>query len=240
MNAKKFNSKYETDKDEMEKYIHSLFAKLESNPDAQILHNGFYLWCSREIFNPEILFIGINPGNGDKNLKKKVDFEPGKSHDYGDYLQNDYRFDLAEETCAVFELAGMNRNKQIDFFNNNTVKINLYSIVTNNAKDIDRCLNIIGSNKEFKTRSVDFMWSLIEALSPKIIVAEGTGVFYKILDALRWDEIDKTEETVWQEGVGEFTILKSGIPVIGYQRLFSRITNKEGLAKLLKPRIKVI
>lgn len=50
-------------------------------------YNGFYVWDSKILQNPKIMFIGINPGNGNpENDVKKVITKPCQQMSYLEYL----------------------------------------------------------------------------------------------------------------------------------------------------------
>ena len=63
---------YNNWKNDIANKLASLKTKIDQNEIAKSLYGGFYVWDSKFIENPEIMFIGINPGNGNPNNSGKV------------------------------------------------------------------------------------------------------------------------------------------------------------------------
>ena len=104
---KNFRSEKETIKLIDSLRVESLKIKIDKNEIAKSLYGGFYVWDSKFIENPEIMFIGINPGNGNPNNSGKIVTEPEQQISYMEFLdgEND-SYTLAKETIKSFEMAG--------------------------------------------------------------------------------------------------------------------------------------
>ena len=64
--------------------------KLDKNEQSKSLYHGFYIWDSKFIEEPEIMFIGINPGNGNPfNDRSKIEVKPCFQMSYLEYLDGD-------------------------------------------------------------------------------------------------------------------------------------------------------
>src|SRR5690606_11171212 len=81
--------------DEMQSYLQDVMVKLDANGAAEN-YNGFYLWGSKYVQNPDIMFIGINPGAGDEGRKvnRRIDLEPRQMHNYVEYP----KYEIADQT----------------------------------------------------------------------------------------------------------------------------------------------
>ena len=78
--------------------------------------------------SPPFLFIGINPGDEQKeNEKPKEDLDPCDGFEYTNALEYGYDYRLAKQTRDLFEKAGM-----IDCLEK-SVKTNVYYFATSNV-----------------------------------------------------------------------------------------------------------
>lgn len=208
--------------------------QIDQNDIAKSLYGGFYVWDSKYLENPEIMFIGINPGNGNPNNYGQIVTEPAHQISYMEYLDGEnpsYR--LAIETITSFEMAGYSLSQTRELLNEKSIKTNFYYLITKNQKDISKCLNQLKDDSFTSFWKQSYMWTgkLIELTKPKVIICEGKSVFDTIKD---YDDI---VEFSWKNGCGYY-IRPSGQVIIGYSRIFSNIKNKEGFSKLIKQFIK--
>jgi len=206
--------------------------KIDKNELSKSLYGGFYIWDSKFIQNPEIMFIGINPGDGNPANNGSINFEPAKQMSYLEYLdleEPNLTYTLARETIDVFEKSGLTREQIIDILNNQSVKTNFHYIITKNQPDIKKCFNLIEPNgfKNYWLQSYNWTGDLINIIKPKMIICEGKGVFDEIKDYEDFTELE------WKDGCG-FLKRVDGVEVIGYSRTFSNIKNKNRLAELIK------
>ena len=216
-------------KNDISTKLASLKAEIDKNQIAKSLYGGFYVWDSKQIENPEIMFIGINPGNGNPNNSGEIVTEPENQISYLEFMdgEND-KYTLAKETILVFEMAGYEANEIRELLNNKSIKTNFYYLITTNQNDIKKCVNQLEnySFNDFWKQSYEWTGQLIELAKPKVIICEGKSVFDTIQD---YDDI---KETKWQNDCG-YLIRPNGQIIIGYNRIFSNIKNKEELSELI-------
>jgi len=214
--------------------LNDLKSKIDNNDKAKALYGGFYIWDSKLIENPEIMFIGINPGNGNPNNHGQIVTDQASQMSYLEYLDGENpSFKLAKETVVSFEMAGFSISEIIDLFNEKSIKTNFHYIITNDHKDIGRCMNLLEnySSSEFWKKSYEWTGQLIGICNPKVIICEGRSVFDYIMD------FDDVTENEWKDDCG-YLIRPNGQVIIGYARTFSNIKNKPALAELIKRFIK--
>jgi len=105
----------------------ALKIKINSNEIAKSLYGGFYVWDSKFIENPEIMFIGINPGNGNPNNSGKIVTEPENQISYLEFMDGENpNYRLAKETIKAFELAGYSISEIRKILNEKSIKTNFY------------------------------------------------------------------------------------------------------------------
>ncbi|MBX7205282.1 MAG: hypothetical protein K1X81_07640 [Bacteroidia bacterium] len=224
---------------EVQKYLQSLEIALNSNSEAKEIYKGFFVWDSKFIDNPKVMFVGINPGTGNPNQKKEINVEPCESLSYCEYLIGENNtYTLARETANVFkELIQPNDNESLThFFNTRCTKTNFFYLATTKETDIKpfiKLLNGLGiSFHNFFEKSADFTMSLIKICKPEIVLCEGKSVFdYIVRDCYGADNTLIT----WKNSVGMFKDIENSITYVGYSRRYSGIRNKKELITLLKP-----
>lgn len=217
--------------EKVQSYLENLNQEILKNETATELCFGYYAFDSKLIFEPEIMFIGINPGKGNGLKKDRIKILPDSDDriSYLDVFDEGYRYPLAEETVKLFKLVGLSDDEIIEKLDNKCVKTNLFYIATNSEKEIKECLNAIGKYSEFFKKSGEFTIELINILKPKIVIFEGKSAYENIISTFY--EIDNS----WKEGIGYIPTNGSNPTYIGYQRMMSRISSdKEELAKLIK------
>lgn len=221
---------YENWNNDVEETLRELKAKIDQNETAKSLYGGFYVWDSKFIENPEIMFIGINPGNGNPNNSGKIITKPEHQISYMEFLDGEnptYR--LAIETVKLFQMVGYSISEIRKLLNEKSIKTNFYYLITKNQNDIKKCINQIDgySFGDYWKKSYEWTGKLIDLTNPKVIICEGKSVFDTIKD---YDEISEFE---WKNSCGYY-IRPNGQVIIGYSRIFSNIKNKEGVSELIK------
>jgi len=212
----------------------ALKIKINSNEIAKSLYGGFYVWDSKFIENPEIMFIGINPGNGNPNNSGKIVTEPENQISYLEFMDGENpNYRLAKETIKAFELAGYSIPEIRKILNEKSIKTNFYYLITKNQTDISKCINQLQnySFNDFWQQSYKWTGQLIELTEPKVIICEGKSVFDTVKD---YDDI---VESNWKHDCG-YVKRPNGQIILGYNRVFSNIKNKEEFSKLIKQFIK--
>ena len=209
--------------------LQNLKTKIDQNEQAKKLYGGFYIWDSKFIENPKIMFVGINPGNGNPNNNGSITIKPEEQMSYLEYLDGENSSDsLARETVETFELSGYSRSEIRELFNNKSIKTNLYYLITSNENDIANCLNQVENNgyDKYKVQSKNWTNDLISIMKPKVLICEGKSVFNHFKD----NNIHTDYE--WDNDCGSLKLNDETI-VIGYSRRFSNIRNKSGLSKII-------
>lgn len=225
---------YQTWSDDIKTSLTDLKNRIDLNEISKSLYGGFYVWDSKYIENPEIMFIGINPGNGNPNNSGEVITEPELQISYMEFLDGENpKYRLAIETIKSFEMAGYSIPEIKKLLNEKSIKTNFYYLITKNQKDISKCINKLEdySFNDFWQKSYAWTGQLIEITNPKVIICEGKSVFDIIKD---YDNVLKTE---WENYCG-YCIRPNGQIIIGYNRIFSNIKNKKRFSELLRRFIK--
>lgn len=220
---------------EVNNYLKSVNEKLLENNLSKELYYGFEVIDGKIIENPEILFIGINPGFGNEERHYEVKFDSERIS-YLDYYDNYYNYALARETIKLLKSVGFTNEEVIYKFENKCVKTNLYHIITRQSKDIKKCINHSTIPfDEYYIKSIEFCISLIKIIKPKIVIFEGKEVFNEIIIGC----YEKNNSWNKELDFGYYYSESENIHFLGYKRLFSNILNKENLSKKIKQIIKL-
>jgi len=222
-------------KKQVNEYLNSLNHELQKDEKAIELYYGFEVIDGVLIENPDILFIGINPGAGDKNRNFEIKMETERISYldiFNTEVEDKYRYPLATNTVKMLEGAGFSEVEIIKLLTERCVKTNLYHIATNNEGDID---NVFKSNPtvkaiDYRNRSSKFCVDLIKIIKPKIVVFEGKSAYNQIIvecygHSNTWNE---------QQGFGFLFDHQTKIEYIGYSRTFSNINNCENVSQKIR------
>lgn len=220
-------SQYDTLKKEVEVFLESVHQALDRNPRAKPLYKGCVILYSSLLEAPPFLFIGINPGDEQKESEKPKE-ELGQCDDGFEYtsaLEYGYDYRLAKQTRDLFEMAGM-----ADCLDK-SVKTNFYYFATSGVKNLWPLFSTLGEdmNKQFHENARRWTQRMIEMIKPKTIICEGIDPFNRLSDVYG---VPKTREDV----CGYFE-LPDKTPVIGYSRSYSNIKNKSFVADFLKKKL---
>ena len=125
---------------------------------------GYAIFFSPIKINPELMIIGENPAGNDEFNEEEVAIP--QQHDY-----QIYDYPMAANMKKIFRFGGVEDN----LFD--SVKLNLNFFASKNVEII--------SNQDYYERIRHFSENkvneIIEKLNPKIILAEGIGVFDKLV-----------------------------------------------------------
>lgn len=218
----------------VQQYLSELKNRIDNNEEARALYKGFYVWDSKLTFDPEIMFIGINPGAGDPNNDYSVNVKPQHQMSYLEYLDGDNKtYNLARHTVSVFSHLGWDDESIRYYLDEKTVKTNFHYIITENITFMKTCLSQISAWDEFLKKSFDFTGELIQIINPKYIICEGNYVYDHVSAFYEPYEYAETK------GNNCSMLSIKNVPLIyfGYSR--SRYVNtKEEFAELIRPFIK--
>jgi hypothetical protein len=214
-------------------YLHQLKSELDKNETAKSLYNGFYVWDSKFIERPKIMFIGINPGDGDPNNNGGIVTSPRTMMSYNEFLDGENpTYTLARETVDIFKDLGYTEPEIHELFENETVKTNLYFIITSKQSKIQNCLGAIGKHEEFEIFSKNRIKELIEIINPKYVICEGK----RVMEQLK--HFYDIQEFNWLENSGFLRIKNSDRIIFGYSRRpfkQNNIIDIHGFAEMVKP-----
>ncbi len=190
------------------------------SPDAPYNDDyfGYNIFYSPIIYNPKILFIGINPGGGEKNISCHVGVETFEYIDGG--------YTLANETIEIFQNA-----MKYDLLVDRSVKTNYYYLISNSENELYGAIGKLPADlqKRFYTKGYEFTKQMIECINPEFIICEGTGIYDLVQGIVETDEISTNIQ-----GCYLCKDKSSNVHIVGYSRRFSNIRNKEGVATVLK------
>ena len=213
-------------------YLNNLNKTLLENEQTKGLYNGFYVWDSKIIQNPKIMFIGINPGNGNpENSAQNVITSACEQMSYLEYLDGDNEtYTLAKETVQLFEKIGYNKEEIRYLLNEKTVKTNFFYLITANQALIKNTISTVMNYDDFKLQSYIFTADLIDILKPELVIFEGKGVFDIFKD------YDDCINYKWNGNFGYMQRLNR-TKIIGYSRNLNKhnnIKDIEGFSNYLK------
>lgn len=143
------------------KETHNRWNEMGSNPQ------GYAVFYSPVVINPELLIIGYNPG-GDESSFVEIPKHPPADHDY---IKGNYP--MANRMRYIFQSAGILPLLE------NSVKTNLYFFRSNNASGIG---DLSEDVKEFCLSQTK---QIIDTLTPRMILVEGFETFSEVLKLLR-------------------------------------------------------
>lgn len=217
-------------KKEVTEYLETINIQLQKSEDSKNLYYGFEVIDGQLKMNPEILFIGINPGYGDKTRHYKIKIETDEIS-YLDHFEGNYPYPLAREIVRIFELMDINENKIVTKFKNDCVKTNLFHIMTYEEKDIKKCFkNSKLNHSDYWNKSVFYCLELIKLIKPRIVIFEGKSVYNEIIENIYEIENSWDEQLMYGYYFSEI----DNIHFLGCQRNRSNILSKEIIAEKLK------
>jgi hypothetical protein len=207
--------------------------EIEKVPEAYELMKGFEVWDSPVFFNPKIMFMGINPGTGNPNIKVAINTDGMEEISYLHYKDGDnhYNYPLANTTYKILYGLGYS-HEQARTLLSKSVKTNFFFIATATVADIQACFRKVSKEllDEYMPWQYNAINELIEIIAPEIIICEGVKAYDHVLDGMYPE--DKSfplgEETLYFE--------TPKVKVAGYRRNFSTISepNLEEIVGILK------
>lgn len=211
---------YNTIRDELKQLIEEIesnqiiFGKIEK------YYKGVQILYSNIVHKPQIMLIGINPGDGYYKQKgeRVRKFEPEKKLEYS---YDCYKYPLARNTKKLYELAGCSE------YLANSVKSNCFFFATNTEKELYQMLSYL---KEFKLYKKSDLWinKLIDIVEPEIIICEGKSAF---------DRVVKIKDCKPVNNKHYCYAKYNNIEIIGYRRIRSSIRYINEVAKILKEKV---
>ena len=188
-----------------------LSAKIEK------VFQGTKILYSPLVYEPQILFVGINPGAGHLYDSKSLleDFAPSN-----EMIYSEGSFRLAYNTRSLFEEIG-----KLDVLRA-SMKTNLFYQSTTSASDLYKLFSLV-EEMGIVEESIKWAKQLVVATKPKLLVLEG----YSVLTGLRdWVvPVDLSEMADGDTKTGKLW----GIPYLCYKRVRSTICDRETVKELI-------
>jgi hypothetical protein len=223
-------------KNSVKEYNLTLCNSLNKSSNFKELYYGFEVIDGKLIENPDILFVGINPGKGNGERGKDV-FET-EQISYLDVFDENYKSDypksyhLAEKTIKLFRLMGWDDLKINEFLLKKVTKTNFYYLITENIKDLETVINDINYGRLYHKKSADFLIQLMDIIKPKIVIFEGKKSFENLVKVCY-------EKDVWNKNnFGYFYDVDKAIHLIGYSR--SRNYTNQNRYEFVKKLIEIL
>ncbi len=201
------------------------------NTDEKInkLYRGIDIWFSPIIENPEIMFLGINPGagfckNNNNTLVHRI--EPREMPEYVDkdvfyILKRDWEYVFGDkENC-------LNRRDLLE----KSVKSNFCYFATENTKNMEKLFTQISGKFGVSPYKLCGDWTcrMIKEINPKILICEGKKAFDLLC---RWSFPDEFKEDERVRSVIRGHI--GSIKVIQVTRTFSTLRDAGEIVKQIK------
>lgn len=213
---KTIQNQIENIEDEVKKFIFLLNNVIGENKEITSLLLGWKIFYSPIVSNPEILFIGINPGGGDPGKPFQYYNEEHKTLEYLDNKRNDYM--LAKNTKKIF--SSINKINLLE----NAVKMNTKFYATVGVAEMKVFEDFLLINhkelyNQLITNNKKWTKKLIEIINPKNIICEGKSAF-DFMDDL-YDDGDNWTKTLdydTNKYCGNFKRKSDGMNLFGYTR----------------------
>ncbi|WP_407520663.1 hypothetical protein PDL71_10320 [Lacibacter sp. MH-610] len=211
---------YEELKSEIENLHLTAVTAVKENPILSNLLKGYKVFYSPLLYKPKVLFIGINPGNGEEGVYDCEHCDKGEL----EYLH--YNYTLADETKKVFEMACKSEALY------NSVKTNYYYLATTSGKDIFKITDFLGRQskddlgEQLIVNARKWTKRLIETMEPELIICEGVEAYANVTDLFQ-------EGIKMKEDVEYVYVEEIEANIIGYKRTYSNINNKSKLASTI-------
>jgi hypothetical protein len=211
------NEKLETMKEEVMEINKTILKACEGNEKLKNIYKGCIIYLSPLFENPEILFFGINPGDGYYRDSGKIiqSFDPQTTQNHeGIPMFLDF-----EDSCRKINKGHLIRN---------VVKTNRYFFATHNSKELDDFFALLPQEFRYEVLYKQEEWTrmLINELSPKLIIAGGKSIWE------RFNKLYPNPECV-EESKNIKVLRINNIPLIAYQRKFNKMVGKKEFIQFL-------
>lgn len=209
----------------------SLDSKLTSlySTDEEIrnLFRGTSLWYSPIVENPDVMFLGINPGAGfynNNNNQLCHFFEPLKIMEYVDDSQS---YQLKWEWNYVFGEKGLNRKDVLE----KSVKTNFCYLATENEAALKKLFTQIRGKLDIAPYEIFGNWTrqVIKQIKPKLLICEGKDALEFLKD---WSFKNEYKEI---ESAADLRKGQIGdIKVLQVSRTYSTLKKADGIIKEIR------
>ena len=212
-------------------FSNEIEARLRKSNEIFKLYKGIRIMYSNMIFNPIVMFIGINPGDWSGGFCNS--FTQEVCLEYVNEKNNRNNYTLARETREVFKNINLP-----DLLKTSAIKTNYFFISTSCLNHLYKITDFLGRGDNdlgelFFKKSSEWSKKLIEIIKPKIIICEGKEAFKNVTQLYKGNNSiigwDKNYKNCGYKKTEDNTIT-----IVGYSRRFSNIRDKKELSNLLK------
>ena len=204
---------------DIDKKLNELY---KTDAEIQALFRGTSLWYSPIVENPEVMFLGINPGAGfynNNNHQLCHFFEPLKIMEYTDPKQD---YQLKWEWMYVFGEKGLNR---LDVLSK-SVKTNFCYLANEDEAALKKLFTQIRGKLNIAPYEIFGNWTrqVIQQINPKLLICEGKDA----LEFLKtWSFKDEYKDETPVDGLKKGTI--GNIKVLQVSRTYSTLKNADSI-----------
>ena len=204
---------------DIDKKLNELY---KTDAEIQTLYRGTSLWYSPIVDNPEVMFLGINPGAGfynNNNHQLCHFFEPLKIMEYVDETQS---YQLKWEWNYVFGEKGLNRLDVLA----RSVKTNFCYLATEDEAALKKLFTQIRGKLNIAPYEVFGNWTrqVVQQIHPKLLICEGKDA----LEFLRnWSFKNEYKEIENAANLRKGQI--GDIKVLQVSRTYSTLKNADGI-----------
>ena len=204
---------------DIDKKLNELY---KTDVEIQALYRGPSLWYSPIVENPEVMFLGINPGAGfynNNNHQLCHFFEPLKIMEYTDSKQD---YQLKWEWMYVFGEKGLNR---LDVLSK-SVKTNFCYLATEDEAALKKLFTQIRGKLNIAPYEIFGNWTrqIIQQINPKLLICEGKDS----LEFLKtWSFKNEYKDEAPVNGLKKGTI--GNIKVLQVSRTYSTLKNADSI-----------
>lgn len=204
---------------DIDKKLNELY---KTDVEIQALYRGTSLWYSPIVENPEVMFLGINPGAGfynNNNHQLCHFFEPLKIMEYTDSKQD---YQLKWEWMYVFGEKGLNR---LDVLSK-SVKTNFCYLATEDEAALKKLFTQIRGKLNIAPYEIFGNWTrqIIQQINPKLLICEGKDS----LEFLKtWSFKNEYKDEAPVNGLKKGTI--GNIKVLQVSRTYSTLKNADSI-----------
>ena len=191
------------------------------------LYRGIFVWLSSVIENPEIMFLGINPGAGFYNNNNHTLAHSLKPLEVNEYVDPKQDYQLKWEWQYVFGDRGLNRMDLLE----KSVKTNFCYLATENEKKLEKLFTQIRGKLDITPYEVFGNWTrqVVKEINPKLLICEGA----KALEWMsRWSFKDEYKSELKNDDMEKGRI--GNIQVLRFNRVFSTFKNIDVVIKEIK------
>ncbi len=204
---------------DIDKKLNELY---KTDAEIQALYRGTSLWYSPIVENPEVMFLGINPGAGfynNNNHQLCHFFEPLKIMEYTEPKQD---YQLKWEWMYIFGEKGLNRLDVLA----KSVKTNFCYLATEDEAALKKLFTQIRGKLNIAPYEIFGNWTrqVIQQINPKLLICEGKDA----LEFLKtWSFKNEYKDETPVDGLKKGTI--GNIKVLQVSRTYSTLKNADSI-----------